>query len=316
MDGSLLANRLNLLGPWLKTRFGGPVVKIGLETGLSCPNRDGTLGRAGCAWCPPAGSGRGRAGLSVSDQLAEGLARLRDRAERAGKRPGKLPPLALAYFQAHTSTHGPPERLRAQFQEALTFPEVAGVIVSTRPDCLDGPRWEVLAELAAARPFWLELGLQSAHDLTLKSLGRGHDAACFARAVAEASRRGIAVVAHVILGLPGETPEHTEATADFLAGVGEVWGVKMHNLMVLDGAPLAEDWRAGGFEPWDLATWTRAAGGFLARLPREVVVHRLAADPGADRLLAPAWAGRKDLALAALARYLEEHDLKQGALCP
>jgi uncharacterized protein len=315
MDGALLASRVNLLGPWLRARFGGPVVKIGLTTGLSCPNRDGTLGRTGCAWCAPSGAGRGHTGLGISGQLEQGLARLRTRAQRVGKQPGKPPPLALAYFQAHTSTHCPPERLRAQFQEALAFPDVAGVIVSTRPDCLDQARWEVLTELAAARPFWLELGLQSRHDATLAALGRGHDAACFAAACAEAGSRGIAVVAHVIMGLPGETPEHTDATAEFLAALG-IWGVKMHNLMILDGAPLAEAWRQGGCQPWDMATWTRAAAGFLARLPWEMLVHRLAADPGSDRLLAPAWAGRKDLALAALARYLEEHDLRQGALCP
>jgi radical SAM protein (TIGR01212 family) len=218
MDGALLSRRINLLGPWLKWRFGGPVVKLGLDAGLSCPNRDGTLGRAGCAWCAPSGAGRGPAGLGeglgVSAQIEQGLARLKARAKR---RPGQPPPLALAYFQAHTSTHAPPEKLRALFGQALAFPEVAGVIVSTRPDCLDGPRWEVLAELAAAKPFWLELGLQSARDATLTALGRGHDAACFARAVAEAGRRGIPLAAHVILGLPGEGPEDAWATADFLA---------------------------------------------------------------------------------------------------
>jgi radical SAM protein (TIGR01212 family) len=313
MDGALLRSRVNLLGPWLRERFGGPVVKIGLETGLTCPNRDGTLGRAGCAWCAP--SGAGRAGLKVSEQLEQGLARLRARAEAAGRRPGRLPPLALAYFQAHTSTHAPPEKLRALFGQALALPEVAGIVVSTRPDCLDVPRWEVLAELAAAKPFWLELGLQSAHDATLAALGRGHDAACFAQAVAEAGRRGIDVAAHVILGLPGEGPEQVWATADFLGGLG-LWGVKMHNLMILEGAPLAEAWRAGGLPLWNLATWVEAAAGFLARLPREMVVHRLAADPGPERLLAPDWAGSKDLALTALARYLEEHDLRQGALRP
>ncbi len=311
MDAGRLQNRLNLLGPLLRERFGAPVVKIGLEAGLSCPNRDGSLGLTGCAWCAPAGSGRGRAHLGIAAQLDQGLARLRERAARAGRRP----PLTLAYFQAHTSTHAPTPALRAIFEEALAVPGVAGLIVSTRPDCLDEPRWDLLSELAARLPFWLELGLQSANDATLAALGRGHDVKCFARAAEEAGRRGIQVVAHVILGLPGEAPEHTWATADLLGELA-VGGVKMHNLMVLEGAPLAEDWRRERFQPWDLETWARAAAGFLARLPPDMVIHRLCADPGAEILLAPAWAGSKDLALRALAGYLEENDLRQGALRP
>ncbi len=310
MDAARLAARINLLGPVLKARFGGPVAKIGLDAGLGCPHR-GPQGRGGCTFCPPGGAGRGLGHLSITRQLELGYQRLAGRAARAGR---PLPRL-LAYFQAHTSTHAPPGVLAALFQEAIAFPGLAGLVVSTRPDCLDPPRWELISRLAGRLPLWLELGLQSAHEPTLAAINRGHGLACFDAAVAQAKDRGIEVVAHVILGLPGEGLEHTRATARHLAGLG-VWGVKMHNLMVLQGAPLADDYQAGRLTPWSLDEWSAAAAGFLARLPRQVVIHRLVADPGPERLLAPAWAARKDLALQALARYMQEHNLSQGDACP
>lgn len=311
MDAGRLAARINLLGPVLKARFGGPVAKIGLDAGLGCPQRGGPRGLPGCAYCPPGGSGRGLGHLSITTQLELGRQRLEARAARAGR---PLPRL-LAYFQAHTSTNAPAATLAPLFQEALDFPGLAGLVISTRPDCLDGPRWDLLGRLHGRLPLWLELGLQSAHEPTLAALGRGHDLACFDQAVAEAKARSIEVVAHVILGLPGEGPEHTAATARHLAGLG-LWGVKMHNLMVLEGAPLAVNYAAGRFIPWSLEEWRVAAARFLTLLPRGMVIHRLAADPGPDRLLAPHWAARKDLALKALAGYMQENNLCQGDACP
>lgn len=304
MDGSVLAERVNLLGPWLRARFGCDVVKIGLDAGLGCPNRDHAAGRGGCSFCPPGGAGQRAGGRAIADQIAEGVARL-------GKR--KRPAQALAYFQAYSSTHGPAPRLAALYQEAMDAPGVSGLVISTRPDCLDEARWAVLEDVNQATEMWLELGLQSAHDQTLAAIGRGHDLACFDRAVARAHQAGIRVVAHVILGLPGEGVEQTNATAEHLAGLG-VWGVKMHHLMVLARTRLAEQHQAGELALWSRDDFIAGAAGFLARLPGEVLVHRLAADPGPDQLLAPDWAGDKDAILAGLADYLITHDLRQGSL--
>jgi radical SAM protein (TIGR01212 family) len=309
VDGHILKSRLNLLGPWLRERFQGPVVKIGLDAGLGCPNRDGTLSRDGCRYCPPGGAGKSPQDKSVTTQLENGLKRIQARAA-ARKRPL---PSVLAYFQAHSNTYGDPGHLAALYQEALSVPGVSGIIVSTRPDCLDRPRWQVLEKISAQAPLWLELGLQSAHDKTLEALNRRHDVACFDRAVGQARQRGIAVVAHVILGLPGETVAHTNATAAHLAELG-LWGVKMHNLMVLEHTGLASDYHSGNLPLWTLSQWAEAAGQFLIRLPAQTVIHRLAADPGPDRLIAPEWAAQKDLALTRLAEYLERMDLRQGDL--
>ena len=306
MDAARLSRRVNLLGPWLRRAFGGPTVKIGLDAGLGCPHRQGGTGPGGCVYCPPGGAGRGQGG-SVGEQLAAGLDRLRAR------HPGRPTPRALAYFQAYSATNAPAEVLEPIFMAAVRHPAVAGLIISTRPDCLPPATWELIAGLAKQRPLWLELGLQSAHDATLERISRGHDVVCFDQALSQAKARGIKVVAHVILGLPGEELAHTTATARHLASAG-VWGVKLHNLMVLAGAPLAGEHASGDLALWEQEDYAEAAAQFLARLPREVLVHRLAADPGPDRLIAPAWAANKDATLAAIARALETSNLEQGSL--
>jgi radical SAM protein (TIGR01212 family) len=309
VDPNRLSRRLNLLGPWLRKRFGGRVVKLPLDAGLSCPNRDGSIGIGGCAFCPPSGSGTGMGAGPVDQQIRDGLARI---AARAAKR-GQKPPQALAYYQAFSGTHTSASKLSGLLAPALAAP-VCGLIVSTRPDCLDEPRWQVLLKAAEQKPLWLELGLQSANDATLAALGRGHDFACFAQAVKQANQLGLKVVAHVILGLPGESGSHFAATARALARL-KVWGVKLHQLMVLEGTRLADDYAAGSLSLWSRESWARAAADFLGRLPQETLIHRLAADPGRDRLIAPAWVADKEAALEALAAELERQDLKQGDLC-
>ncbi|MCB2193311.1 MAG: TIGR01212 family radical SAM protein [Deltaproteobacteria bacterium] len=306
MDAARLAQRVNLLGPWLRRVMGGPTLKISLDPGLGCPHRPGGVGPGGCIYCPPGGSGHGRGG-SVAQQLSQGLARLQSRSPRGPT------PRALAYFQAYTATNAPAQVLEPMFLQVARHPAVAGIIVATRPDCLPPPTWDLLAEMARRRPLWLELGLQSAHDATLERINRGHDVANFDRAVGQAHKRGLRVVAHVILGLPGEDKGHTNATARHLARQG-IWGVKLHNLMVLAGAPLAKKQRAGGLSLWSREDYATAAAAFLARLPRRMLVHRLAADPGPDRLLAPDWAADKDAVLGAIAQALEIDNLRQGDL--
>ncbi len=303
-----LAERVSLLGPALRRRWGRPVRKLPLDAGATCPVRDGSKGRGGCSFCPPSGSGNGAGAVPLAEQVEAGLARLRASAGRRGRKM----PAVLAYYQAFSTTHCAAGELAARLEPALRHPAVDGVIVATRPDCLDGPRWEVLAAAAARKPLWLELGLQSSSDATLAAVGRGHDVACFDRAVARARERGLEVVAHVILGLPGEDEAACLATAEHLAGLG-VEGVKLHNCMVLEGTRLAGDWRAGRYRPWEREAWARCAARFLARLPAGMLVHRLAADPGRDRLLAPEWAADKAGALAALAAAMEELGLEQAS---
>ena len=310
MNAAELAKRVNLVGPWLRERFGGKVAKLGLDPGFGCPHkRAGAQG--GCLFCPPSGAGRDQGGIPIARQIESGIERL----SAAARRNGKPTPRLLAYYQAYTGTNAAPKALEQMLAPALKHPMLEGIIVSTRPDCLDEERLEVLSRAAEEKFFWLELGLQSAHDETLRLINRGHDAQSFSAAARLAHGAGIKLVAHVILGLPGEDKAMALATADYLAGLG-VWGVKMHTLMVLEQTGLAVLYNRGKFEPWSLDKWAETAAEFLARLPQETLIHRLVADPGRDKLLAPDWAADKNRALARLLENMTAQDIRQGGLPP
>jgi len=187
------------LKSYLQARFGERVQKITLDAGLTCPNRDGRVGTGGCLYCNARGSGTGAwsRGQSITAQMEAGIIRL-------GRRYGAAK--FIAYFQSFSNTYAPKEKLRELYDEALACPQVVGLSIGTRPDCLADDVLDLLASYARERLVWLELGLQSAHDATLQRLNRGHDVACFTAAVTRAAARGLEVVAHVILGLPGEGP--------------------------------------------------------------------------------------------------------------
>ncbi len=293
------------LASHLKRRFGQRVQKIALDAGFTCPNRDGTVGWGGCLYCNPRGSGTGawRRGLGISAQLEEGARRLARRYGAAR---------FIAYFQGFSNTYGPLGRLAALYEEALAFPGVVGLSVGTRPDCLSSEVLNLLAGYAENYLVWLEVGLQSAHDRTLQLLNRGHDAACFAEAVRRAAGYGLEVVAHVILGLPGEGRREMNATARFLAGL-PLAGVKLHLLYVVAGSGLARLYREGGYEPLSEEAFVEAAVDFLEHLPPTLVIHRLTGDPHPEELLAPAWCLDKSRVLARLREEFVRRGSRQGS---
>jgi radical SAM protein (TIGR01212 family) len=293
------------LNTHLQKRFGARVQKISLDAGLTCPNRDGRVGRGGCLYCNPRGSGTGAwaRGLSLSDQLKEGRARLAKRYRAAQ---------FIAYFQSFSNTYAELPRLQALYEEALAFPEVVGLSIGTRPDCLPEAVLDLLAGYAQSRLVWLELGLQSAHEATLQLLNRGHGVACFSDAARRAAARGLEVVAHVILGLPGEGPREMAATADYLAGL-PLKGVKLHLLYVSRGTGLARLYEAGDYRPLSQAEYVSRAADFLERLPPHWVIHRVTGDPHPEELLAPDWARHKSRVLQGIREELARRGTRQGS---
>lgn len=268
---------------YLRTLFGERVQKITVDAGLSCPNRDGTVAAGGCIYCNVRGSGTGRhaAGQSITDQI-RGSHRYIARRYNARK--------FLIYFQSFSNTYAPLPVLRAMYDEALQAVEgVVGLSVGTRPDCVDDAVLDLLQAYAERRLVWLEYGLQSAHDDTLRRINRGHDLACFQRAVATTRGRGIPVCAHVILGLPGEDRGRMMETARVLAQMG-IDGVKLHLLYVVRGTPLERLYRSGEYRCLTQAEYVDLVCGFLEHLPPETVIHRLTGDPHAEELVAPGWA--------------------------
>jgi uncharacterized protein len=272
------------IGAHWKARFGGRIQRISLNAGFSCPNRDGTLGRAGCAFCDPSSFSPSAADQRpVSRQLSEHLKRPAAKAKPHGY---------AAYFQPGTNTYAPLEELRAAWDTAAHFPEVLVLCVGTRPDCVPEEVLDLLASYGRRfEEVWLELGLQSGSDDTLRRLARGHTAADFEAAYSRAHARGLLVCAHVILGLPGEGPQEEAQTAELLARA-RVEGLKLHHLAVIEGTPLAASWRAGEFRLLTEEEYAERAAAFLRRLPPTTVVHRLVGDSLDERLLAPRF--RKD----------------------
>jgi radical SAM protein (TIGR01212 family) len=289
------------LNAHLRRRFGERVQKISLDAGLTCPNRDGRVGVGGCLYCNARGSGTGAwaRGLTITEQMRQGLARLQ---RRYGARK------FIAYFQSFSNTYAPLSKLRALYEEALAFPEVVGLSLGTRPDCLGDEVLELLAEYAPKHLVWLELGLQSAHDATLRRLNRGHDVACFTQAVARAAAWGLEVIAHVVLGLPGEGPAEMAATARYLSSL-PLQGVKIHLLYVIRGSGMARLFEAGEYSCLGEDEYIGLAVDFIELLPPHVVLHRLTGDPHAEELLAPAWCLDK----ARVLRRLREEFVRRGS---
>ncbi len=292
------------LNTHLRQRFGERVQKITLDAGFTCPNRDGRVGVGGCLYCNARGSGTGAwvAGLSISEQLQEGISRLN---RRYGAR------RVIAYFQSFSNTYAPLTRLRSLYQEALAFPQVVGLSVGTRPDCLEEEVLDLLCSYARICLVWLELGLQSAHDATLKRLNRGHDVDCFTQAVTRAASRGLEVIAHVILGLPGEGPQEMAATATYLAKL-PLQGVKIHLLYVIQGSGLAKLYEQGQYQCLSEDEYISRVVDFIELLPPKMVIHRLTGDPHPEELLAPAWCRDKSRVLRRIKEEFGRRGSRQG----
>ena len=289
------------LKQYLLRRFGRPVAKIALDAGLTCPNRDGSISGKGCLFCDARGSGTGLgASLSLSDQIATGKARSRNRADRF-----------ICYFQSYTNTYAPLDDLRAMWDLAVSEPDTVGLAVGTRPDCLPDDVLDVLAGYQN-HEVWLELGLQSSNDETLRRINRGHSAGVFADACVRARNRGLKVVGHVILGLPGEGMRQYLDTARFLTDVG-VDGVKIHSLYVSRDADLAEMYQRGEFTCLSREEFVDGAVRFLEHIPPDVVIHRLTGDPDPKRLVAPEWARDKGRTIQMIRKRLDDLDTYQGA---
>ena len=285
-------------------RYGQRVHKIALDAGFTCPNRDGSKGIGGCTFCNNASfSPNGRNAPSISSQLASGrraIAR-RTRARRF-----------IAYFQAYTNTYADVQQLDALYREALSEPDVIGLAVGTRPDCVPDAVLDLLAGYREeGLEVWLELGLQSAFDETLARVNRGHGLAEYQTAVLAARQRGIPVCTHLILGLPGESDAHYHITLDTVLDLG-VDGLKLHPLHVVKGTLLANQWRRGAYSPIGMGDYLRSAADLIERTPEHIVFHRVTGTAAKDILLAPAWCSQKWNVLNGIEAELRRRKHRQG----
>jgi len=290
----------------LKNIFAARVHKVGIRMDFTCPNRDGKVAAGGCIYCNNAShTPQGfRAGTSVTEQLAAGVAALKRR-HRAEK--------FIAYFQSYSNTYGPPEKLARLYREALSFPGVVGLAVSTRPDCVEDAVLDLLAGLARETYLWLELGLESMHDKTLRWVNRGHDLADFVDAVGRAKARGLRVCAHLILGFPNETRDEMLETPALFNALG-IDGIKLHNLHVIRDTALAEMYRAKPFPLMSREEYAALVVDFLERLSPEILIHRLSGETYRALTVAPEWSVDKIGTHNAIRRALAARDAWQGRL--
>ena len=288
----------------LRERVGEKVYKVTLNGGMSCPNRDGTLGTRGCIFCSEGGSGDFAAdvSLSVTEQIESQIALL------SGKRPIQK---YIAYFQAYTNTYAPVEYLRKIFKEAMSHPRIVALSVGTRPDCLGEEVLDLLEELNRIKPVWIELGLQTIHEKTAQYIRRGYRLSCFDQAVENLRKRNIEVIVHTILGLPGESREEILETMRYL-NKKDIQGIKLQLLHVLKGTDLAYDYLAGRFQVYEREEYLDLLIECLENLDPEIVIHRITGDGPKDLLIAPLWASRKREVLNLLHHQMKEQNSYQG----
>ena len=290
----------------LKKMYGEKIYKIALDANMTCPNRDGTLGKSGCIFCSEGGSGDFAAsGSSISEQLIKGQKYFHDK---------KIGNKFIAYFQSFTNTYAPVAKLRALFSEALMEKSVVGISVATRPDCLGRDVISLLSELKNMFPdkfIWIELGLQTIHETTAAFIRRGYDLNVFDKAVSELDSIGIPVIVHCILGLPGETKEMMLETCSYL-NLLPVWGVKLQLLHVLKNTDLASLYEKNTFEILSFEEYIDIVISCLEILSPDTVIHRVTGDCPKELLIAPTWSLNKRNVLNTLHREMRLRNTYQG----
>lgn len=297
----------------LKERFSEKVYKVALNGGMTCPNRDGTLGNRGCIFCSAGGSGdfavplQGAAGMteeSVHRQIDLAISRI---SRKMGSSPGAY----IAYFQSYTNTYAPVSYLRQLFTAAILHPEIRVLSIATRPDCLPEEVLDLLEELNQIKPVWIELGLQTIHPDTARLIRRGYELDCFTDAKNRLRRRGLEVIVHVILGLPGEDRTQMLETVSWL-GSNDIQGIKLQLLHILKGTDLALLYEQTPFPVMSMEEYLDLVIDCVSLLPPEIVIHRITGDGPKNLLIAPLWSANKRLVLNTLTRRFQERGITQG----
>ncbi|WP_028773094.1 TIGR01212 family radical SAM protein [Shewanella waksmanii] len=288
---------VNTFGAICKHKHGERLRKLTIDAKFTCPNRDGSLGKGGCTFCNVASfSHEHGTEKSIVEQLAEGRARLQGKSSKY-----------FAYFQAYTSTYDEYRVLKAKYDEAIQDPDIIGLFVGTRPDCVPDEVIELLAGYQAkGLEVWLELGLQTANEATLKRINRGHGFAEYKDTVTRARAAGLKVCTHMILGLPGETHSDYLNTLELVLAHG-VDGLKIHPLHIVEGSTLAKAWRADKLTLLSKDGYAASVGELIRHTPKEVIFHRVTAYAKKPVLLAPDWCGFRWDGLVAIVNNLEKH---------
>ena len=297
----------NSIATYLKERFGCRVVKLSLDGGFTCPNRDGSKGTGGCTFCSGSGSGD-YATASIEEQIV----RLsRKWTVQSGADSSDAPVKFIAYFQSFTGTYAPAEKLRSLWESALSYPDVVGLAVATRPDCLGPDVLDLLEEFNKRTFLWVELGLQTADEATAENFNRCWKIADFENAAYNLSARGIKHVTHLILGLPGEDKQQMLASAKYAAGF-DPFGIKIHMLHIMENTEMGRQFKEAPFTMLTMEEYVSTVCDIIEMLPPQVTIHRLTGDAPQDALIAPDWTRNKHRVLNAIQQEFARRGTYQG----
>ena len=292
------------LNEFLKEKFGEKVKKIPLDAGLTCPNRDGTKGFGGCIYCDPKGSGTGlyKEGKSLDVQLRYFL-------ELFKKKNFKK---FIAYFQSFSNTYAPIEKLKKLYDIVFMDPSIVGLAIGTRPDCIDEKVVNLLKTYQGKGYYlWIELGLQSIYNETLKLINRGHTFEDFLKAYYLLKENDIPVVVHIIFGLPKETKEMMMETVKTLAKL-KIDGIKFHALYIPKGSKMEKIYLRGEYKPLEMEEYVELVASALTYLPPSTVIHRVCSEAREEDILAPTWVSKKMEVINLLRKFMSERNLYQG----
>jgi radical SAM protein (TIGR01212 family) len=302
----ILSDYINTFGQDLLKRYSQRVHKLTIHAGFTCPNRDGSKGHGGCTFCNNVSFSPNAKKLDpIATQIAKGRGVVNKRT--GAKR-------FIAYFQAYTNTYDKVENLRALYEQAVKEPDVVGLAVGTRPDCINEDVLDLLVNYQKrGYEVWLELGLQSSFDETLEAVQRGHGFAEYKKSLLMARKLGLLVCTHLIIGLPNEGRTHALETLAKVVELG-VDGIKLHPLHVVKNTYLAKQWRDGEYKPMEMDEYVNIVADIVERTPPEIVFHRVTGTASEDILLAPAWCSKKWKVINAITQTLHKRNSYQGKL--
>ena len=296
----------NDYGHWIRNKLPFKVQKISIDAGFSCPNRDGKLSTGGCSFCDNRTFNPSycQPSKSIAQQINEGKTFFRR----------KYPDMKyLAYFQAFSNTYAPLDILRSRYEEALSEEEVVGLVIGTRPDCVDEELLNYLEKLSRQCFLIVEYGIESVNDLTLKRINRGHNFECSRRAIEMTHERGILTGGHIIFGLPGETANDNIRQANDISAI-PLDILKIHQMQIIRGTQLAEDYEKEHFKLYTANEYIDVCIKFLERLRSDIIVERFVSQSPADMLIAPKWGLKNYEFTNLLVNRMKEQKTWQGRL--
>jgi radical SAM protein (TIGR01212 family) len=295
----------NSLNNYLRKKFNTKVYKLSLSSGLSCPNRDGTISTLGCTFCSEGGSGEFATNckLSITEQIENAKERVSSKINN-----GKY----IAYFQSFTNTYGDVNYLRKIFTEAIMHPDIVALSIGTRPDCLPDDVLELLDELNRIKPVWVELGLQTIHKSTALAINRGYELETFNDAVSALNNIGVDIIVHLIIGLPNETKEDIIESVKYISAM-PINGIKLQLLHVLKNTPLEKEYLLTHFHILSMEEYVDILMECISNIPTNIVIHRITGDGPKSLLVAPLWSADKKKVLNYINRTFTEHNLVQGS---